>query len=153
MEENDEPCLIDSADTNSMLRETKYFQTLMKRNENITAIAGNNGRIVGSGRAIVVLPNDTRIFIEEAFLYPGATCTLLTFKDIHCSSYHVTTACEGGVEYLHITTPYECETKVVKRAQGTSSGLYYSRIKPPLNLLRCLLYLKIMSLFEYDMKN
>jgi hypothetical protein len=54
MEENDEPCLIDSAATNSILRETKYFQTLLKRTENITTIVGNNGRIVGSGRAIVV---------------------------------------------------------------------------------------------------
>jgi len=131
MEENDEPCLIDSATTNSILRETKYFQTLLKRTENITTIVSNNGRIVGSGRAIVVLPNGTRIFIEEAFLYPGATRTLLTFKDIRRSGYHVTTACVGGAEYLHITSTNECETKVVEKAQGTSSGLYYSRIKPP----------------------
>jgi hypothetical protein len=133
MEENDEPYLIDGAFTNSMLREMKYFQTLLKRNKNITTIDGNNGRIVGNDQAIVVFPNDTRIFIEQAFLYPRVTCTLLTFKDIHCSSNHVTTACEGGAEYLHITTSDECETKVVERAQGTSSGLYYSRIKPPLN--------------------
>jgi hypothetical protein len=131
MEENDEPCLIDSAATNSILRETKYFQTLLKRTENITTIVGNNGRIVGSGRAIVVLPNGTRIFIEEAFLYPGATRTLLTFKDIRRSGYHITTACVSGVEYLHITSTDECEIKVVEKAQGTSSRLYYSRIKPP----------------------
>ena len=109
MEENDEPCLIDSAATNLILRETKYFQTLLKRTENITTIVGNNGRIVGSGRAIVVLPNGTRIFIEEAFLYPGETHTL-TFKDIRRSGYHVTTACVSGAEYLHITSTDECET-------------------------------------------
>ena len=97
----------------------------------MTAIVGNNGHIVGSSQAIVVLPNGTRIFIEEAFLYPGATRTLLTFKDIRRSGYHVTTACVGGAEYLHITSTNECETKVVEKAQGTSSGLYYSRIKPP----------------------
>jgi hypothetical protein len=44
-----------SAATNLILRETKYFQTLLKRTENITTIVGNNGRIVGSGRAIVVV--------------------------------------------------------------------------------------------------
>jgi hypothetical protein len=124
MEENDEPCLIDSAAINSILREIKYFQTLLKRTENITTI-------VGFDRAIVVLPNGTRIFIEEAFLYLGATRTLLTFKDIHRSGYHVTTACVGGAEYLHITSTDKCETKVVEKAQGTSSGLYYSRINPP----------------------
>jgi hypothetical protein len=131
METDGEPCLIDSAATHTILRETKYFQTLQKRAENLTTIAGNKGRIVGSGRAIVVLPNDTRIFIEEAFLYPSATRTLLTFKDIRRSSYHVTTAREGGAEYLHITAPDECEIKVVEKARGTSSGLYYSKIKPP----------------------
>jgi hypothetical protein len=37
----------------------------------------------------------------------------------------------SGAEYLHITSTDECETKVVEKAQDTSSGLYYSRIKPP----------------------
>ena len=131
MEPDAELCLIDSAATNSILRETKYFQTLQKRTKNITTVAGSNGRIVGSGRAIVVLPNATRIIIEEAFLYPGATHTLLTFKDIRRSGYHVATACERGAEYLYITETDGCETKVVEKAQGTSSGLYYSNIKPP----------------------
>ena len=82
MEAYGEPCLLDSAATNTILRETKYFQTLQKRTENIVTIAGSNDRIVGSSRAIVVLPNNTRIFIEEAFLYPKTVRSLLTFKDI-----------------------------------------------------------------------
>jgi hypothetical protein len=51
------------------------------------------------------------------------------FKDIRSSSYHVTTACKGGVENLHITAPYECETKVVEKALCTSFELYYSIIE------------------------
>ena len=52
----------------------------------------------------MVLPNDTRIFIDEAFLYPGAERNLLTFKDISRSGCHIiTTACESGTEYLDIT--------------------------------------------------
>jgi hypothetical protein len=94
MEAEEEYCLVDSAATNSILRETKYFQTLRKQTENITTIAGSNGHIVGSGRAVVVLPNNTSIFIEEAFLYPGAVRTLLTFKDIRRSGYNIATACE-----------------------------------------------------------
>ena len=80
---------------------------------------------------MVVLPNNTSIFIEEAFLYPGAVRTLLTFKDIRRSGYHATTACENGVEYLYITTADECGTKVVEKASGTSSEIYYTKIKPP----------------------
>jgi hypothetical protein len=64
------------------------------------------------------------------------------FEDIRGSSYHVTTACEGGVGYLHIITSDECEMKVVEKALDTFSRLYYSRIKPPLNLLQCLPYQK-----------
>jgi hypothetical protein len=123
-------CLVDSAATNSTLRETKYFQTLQKKTENITTIVVRNGHIVGSGRAVVVLPNNTSICIEQAFLYPRVVCTLLTFKDIHRSGYHVTTACENGAEYLYITVADECGTKVVEKALGTSSGIYYTKIKP-----------------------
>jgi hypothetical protein len=130
MVENDESCLIDSIATNLILREAKYFQTLLKRTKNMTAIVGNNGHIVGSSQAIVVLPNDTRIFIEEMFMYPLATHTLLTFKDICHSGYHVTTMCEGGVEYLHIIASNEFETKVVNKVQDTSSRLSYTKIKP-----------------------
>jgi hypothetical protein len=103
---------------------------------NITTFAGSNGYIVGSGRAIVVLPNNTSIFIEEAFLYPGAVRTLLTFKDIRRSGYNITTACENGAEYLHMTTSNECETKVVEKALGTS-GLYYTKIKPHQSRIYC----------------
>jgi hypothetical protein len=131
MEVDEEHYLIHSAATNTIFRERKYFQTLQKKTENITTIAGSNGYIVGSGRAVVVLPNNTSIFIEEAFLYPGAVGTLLTFKDIHRSGYRVTTACENAVEYLHITASDKHEIKVIEKAPGTSSRLYYTRIKPP----------------------
>ena len=78
----------------------------------------------------MVLPDDTRIFIEEAFMYPGAEHNLLTFKDIRRSGYHVSTACENGDEYLYLTESDEAKIKVVEKAPCTSSGLYYTKIKP-----------------------
>jgi hypothetical protein len=78
-------------------------QNTLRYSENTTTIRGNIGCIVGSGQVIVILPNDTRIFIEEVLLYLRATRTLLTFKDICHSGYHVTTMCEEDIEYLHIT--------------------------------------------------
>ena len=80
----------------------------------------------------MVLPNDTRIFIDEAFLYPGAERNLLTFKDTRRSGYHIiTTACESGTEYLDITESEYTQIIVVEKAPGTSSGIYYTKIKPP----------------------
>jgi hypothetical protein len=131
MEAKEEPCLVNSAATNTILRETCYFQTLRKRTENLITIARSNGRIVGSEQAIVVLPNNTRIFIEEAFLYPGAQCTLLTFKDIRQNGYHVTTACEGRAKFLYITELDDNQTKVVEKTHSTTSGIYYTTIKAP----------------------
>ena len=45
----EELCLVDSCTTNSILRETKYFQTLEKREGNIMTIASQDVLIVGSG--------------------------------------------------------------------------------------------------------
>ena len=127
----EEPCLVDSTTINSTLRETKYFQTLQKRTENILTIAGSIGRIIGYGRATVVLPNNTRITIDEAFLYPGAQRNLLTFKDICRSGYHITTTIDSGTKYLYIMESKGDQIRVVEKAFGTSSGLYYTQIEPP----------------------
>jgi hypothetical protein len=80
---------------------------------------------------VVILPNNTSIFTEETFLYPGVVRTLLTFEDIRRSGYHVTTASENGAEYFYITAADECGTKVVEKALGTSFEIYYTKIKPP----------------------
>ena len=54
---DEELCLVDSGTTNSILRETKYFQNLTKKQGNVLTIAGRDAMIVGTGRAtIVVVP-------------------------------------------------------------------------------------------------
>jgi hypothetical protein len=52
-------CLVDSCTTNSILRETKYFQTLTQRSENVLTIAGRDATIVGSSRETITIPNGT----------------------------------------------------------------------------------------------
>ena len=59
----EELCLVDSATTNSILREMKYFQTLKKMNGDILTIAGRDTVIVGTGRAIFTLPGGTQVKI------------------------------------------------------------------------------------------
>jgi hypothetical protein len=55
----EEMCLVDSCTTNSILRETKYFQTLTQRSENVLTIAGRDATIVGSSRGTIMFPNGT----------------------------------------------------------------------------------------------
>jgi hypothetical protein len=43
-----EMCLMNSCTTNSVLREIKYFQTPIRRTENILTIAERDTNIVGS---------------------------------------------------------------------------------------------------------
>jgi hypothetical protein len=49
-----EICLVDSGTTNTILRETRYFQTLIKKSGNIMTIAGSNTHIVATGSATEV---------------------------------------------------------------------------------------------------
>jgi hypothetical protein len=44
----EELCLVDSATTDTILRETKYFQTLTKRKEDVMNIMVSNNAIIGS---------------------------------------------------------------------------------------------------------
>jgi hypothetical protein len=75
----EELCLMDSATTNSILRELKYFQTLKKMNGDILTIAGCDTVIVDTGRAIFTLPNGTHVTIEDALLYPDSSRTLISY--------------------------------------------------------------------------
>jgi hypothetical protein len=71
----EEMCLVDSCTTNSILRETKYFQNLAKRTWNILTIASHDACIVGSRKANIILLMGTQVTIENALLYHNSTCT------------------------------------------------------------------------------
>jgi hypothetical protein len=66
----EELCLVDSATTNIILRETKYFQTLTKRKEDVMTITGSNKAIIGSGRATFTL--------LYGYYYSNSECTLVS---------------------------------------------------------------------------
>jgi hypothetical protein len=78
----EEICLMDSCTANSILMETKYFQTLTQRSGNILTIARHDATIVGSGRVTIMFPNGTQVTIEDVLLYPDSTHTLMSFRDI-----------------------------------------------------------------------
>jgi hypothetical protein len=125
----EELCLIDSGTTNSILRKTKYFQTLTKRSGNVLTIAGRDAKIVGSGRATITLPMGTQVTIEYALLYPDSTLTLLSFRDIRKSGLHISTHTENNEEFLLISKPSEYDASILERIPSLPSGLYYTYIK------------------------
>jgi hypothetical protein len=119
----EEMCLVDSCSKNSILRETKYFQTLTLRSGNILTIAGCDAMIVGSGQAIITFPNGTQVTIEDALLYPNSTRTLISFRDIQKSGLHVCTHEDNKEKFLLITKSSRYGHEVLERIPSTPSIL------------------------------
>jgi hypothetical protein len=128
--DREELCLVDSWTTNLIHRETKYFETLTWRSENVLTIAGRDAMIVGSGKATITFPNGTQVIIEEALLYPDSTRTLVSFRDIRVSGLHVCTHEDNKEEFLLITKSSEHGYEVLERIPSTPSRLNYTYIKP-----------------------
>ena len=123
-------CLVDSGTTNSILRNTKYFLTLTKRQGNVITIAGRDATIVGSGCATITLPMGTQITIEDALLYPDSTRTLLSYRDIRKNGFHVETHEEHKEEFLLLIKDTEHGKQLLEKIPSLPSGIYYTYIRP-----------------------
>jgi hypothetical protein len=88
-------CLVDSCTINTILSETKYFQTLTKRMGNILIIAGHDICIVGFEKTIIIFSMGTQVIIKHALLCPDYTRTLLSYRDIHKNRLHIVTVTPG----------------------------------------------------------
>ena len=66
--------------TKTILREIKYFKTLTRGKGNFTQIALCDIVIIGFGQAILIRPIVIQLLVEDAFLYPDSTYTLLSYK-------------------------------------------------------------------------
>jgi hypothetical protein len=122
-------CIVDSCTINIILRETKYFKTLTKRTENILTIAGRDACIVGSEKAIIILPMGTQVTIENALLYLDSTHTLLSYRDIRKNGLHIVTHEENKKESLLITKTNGDGYDILDRIPFLPSRLYYTYIK------------------------
>jgi hypothetical protein len=122
-------CLVDNFTTNTILRETKYFQTLTKRTGNILTIAGCDTCIVGPRKAIIILPMGTQITIENVLLYPDSTHTLLSYRDICNNVLHIVTHEENNKESFLINKINRDGYDILERIPSLPSGLYYTYIK------------------------
>ncbi|XP_049348517.1 uncharacterized protein LOC125813072 [Solanum verrucosum] len=125
---NGDMCLLDSATTNTILREKKYFSTLIVKKAYVNTISGSAKLIEGSGRAALLLPGGTILTIENALYCSKSQRNLLSFKVIRQNGYHVETANEGKIEYLYITTIKLGQKYVHEKLPAFSSGLYHTSI-------------------------
>ncbi|KAJ1287825.1 hypothetical protein BS78_02G040500 [Paspalum vaginatum] len=121
-------CIVDSAATNTILSQTKYFHTTMKNAGSITTIAGSDSCIIGSGKAMIILPMGTQLEIKEALLYPESTRTRLSFRDIRANGFHLETAEEDGKEYLYIIKYGEYDKAVIEKFPSLETGLYFTEL-------------------------
>jgi hypothetical protein len=124
-----ETCLVNSCTTNIIRKETKCFQTLIKRTGNILTIAGRDACIVGSSKATIILPIDTQITIENVLLYLDSTRTLLSYRDIHKNGLHIVTHEENNEESLLITKTNGDGCDILERMPSLPYGLYCTYIK------------------------
>jgi hypothetical protein len=63
-------------------------------------------------------------------MYRDSTRTLLSYKDIRHNGFNVETRNDNKGEYLFITKSEGYAKQLLEKISSTSSGLYYTYIKP-----------------------
>ena len=115
-------CLADSATTHTILRDRKYFSSLMLTKVRVTTISGQSDVIEGSGKAQIMLPNGTILSIQNALYATRSTRNLLSFKDIRLNGYHIETKSAENVEYLCITSN-DTQKRILEKLCGLSKWI------------------------------
>ena len=84
-------CLADSATTHTILKDKKYFQQLSLSKAYVNTISGSSNLIEGFGRANIMLPRETKLYIDDTLYSSKSRRNLLSFKDIRHNGYHIET--------------------------------------------------------------
>jgi GAG-pre-integrase domain len=121
-------CLVDSETTNTILKNNKYFSQLSPVETHVNAISDISNLIEDSGRACILLPEGTKLIINDALYSSKSRRNLLSFKDIRRNGYHIKTMTENNIEYLQITTIKYGQKIILEKMKALSSGLYCMNI-------------------------
>lgn len=119
-----EHCLVDSATTHTILRNKKFFSNLVMTRTRVNTISGISNLIEGSGRATILLPEGTRLYICDALYSSKSQRNLLSFKDIRQNGFHIETMNKDGIEYLYLTSHKTGQKQVLERMRTYTPGLY-----------------------------
>ena len=104
----------------------KYFLNLIVTNASVSTISGTSDLIEGSGITNIMLPNGTRIHINDSLYYSKSIRNLLSFKNIRKNGYHIKTMNKGNKESLYITSIIYGKKIVAKKLPTLSFGLYHT---------------------------
>ena len=85
--------------------------------------------IKGSGRANILLPNNTKLGIKDALYLPESRRNLLSFKDVCAHGYHTETIDEDKKKYLYIISCISGQKLVLKKLHVFFFGIYYTIMK------------------------
>ena len=119
-------CLVECATTHTILRDKKYFSNLTLVSFNVQTISGPVDLIKGSGRATIVLPNNTKFQINDALYSNKSNQNLLSFKDIRRNGYHIESMNHNSNDYILITG----QKQILDQLISSSYGLYQMTIRP-----------------------
>ena len=119
-------CLVDCVTTHTILRDKKYFSNLTLVPFNVQTISSPIDLIKGSGRATIVMPNDTKFQIDDVLYSYKSNQNLLSFKDIRRNGYHIETMNHNGNEYLLMTA----QKQIFEQLISSSYRLYQTTIRP-----------------------
>jgi len=85
--------------------------------------------IKGSGRANILLPNNSKLGIKDALYLPESRRNLLNFKDVCAHGYHIETIDEDKKEYLYIISCMSGQKLVLEKLHVFFFEIYYTIMK------------------------
>ena len=114
--------LVDSATTDTILRDKKYFSYLgPMMAKHITTITGSHLISYQIGEACLVMPRGTYIRISRVVYLPTSIRNLLSFQNIRRNGFHLRTAEEDNKKLLQILDREGCS---IENIPAYSSGMY-----------------------------
>jgi hypothetical protein len=122
-------CLADSATTHTILKDKKYFQQLSLSKAYVNIISGSSNLIEGSGKANIMLPKGTKLYIDDILYSSKFRRNLLSFKDIHHNGYHIETNNKGSEEYFYTSSMVSGQKLILEKLSIFSFELYYTTMR------------------------
>lgn len=96
---------------------------------NVNTISGALNIVEGSGRVCIILPNNTKLYIDDALYSSKSRRNLFSFKDIRCNGYHIETMQGNNAEYFCITSFVSALKQIKEKFYVLPSSMYYTFIK------------------------
>lgn len=122
-------CLSGSYTTHIILKDRKYFYNLIPIKANINTISGFVYLIIEeSEKASFILPNRTKIFIDNALCSLIFERNLLSFNGIYRNRYDIETANEGNRRYLYLISNVSRKKCILEKLPTLPLGLHYTHI-------------------------